>query len=182
MNILMLHFIYWGIVSHLNPELANLASIAQPACSSDPLLCLPCWSYRWATTSAWHFHGCWGSEFGSSVASTFIYWTISSALNWGLRRTLYSHTLKGVCCPQSTSFPALATETWHILPLKKIIFKLENQDPSQNSAILTQVFWEVRVLCHCLIMGSVFLKCQCWFALHVYRDWAIEDFPLCLYQ
>lgn len=62
-SLITVHGIYWGIVSHVNPELTDLASLASQFAPGIPFLPPEHWEY--VDPTPWHWHGHWGSELWS---------------------------------------------------------------------------------------------------------------------
>lgn len=81
---------YWRVF-HLNPELANLSSIA-----SQLALSLPCLLGLQVTTKpAWSLHGCWYLNVAPLVANSLLNYLITE-LGSKIERTLYSHTYRSL--------------------------------------------------------------------------------------
>jgi hypothetical protein len=61
-SLVLIHFICWGRVAHLNPELTGWVSLP-----------LGYWDYKWATWATWYVHECRGSESGPHACSKCFY-------------------------------------------------------------------------------------------------------------
>lgn len=66
-SLITVHGIYWGIVSHVNPELTDLASLASQFAPGIPFPPPEHWEY--VDPTPWHWHGHWGSELWSYVCT-----------------------------------------------------------------------------------------------------------------